>query len=35
MSFNTQIPVLQKRKNLMLIISEWEGSRIYDLMLHN
>ncbi len=35
MLFNNQIPVLQKRKDLMLIIQEWERSRIYDLMLHN
>ncbi len=35
MSFNAQIPVLQKRKDLMLIFQEWEGSRIYYLMLHN
>ncbi len=35
MLFNTQITVLQKRKEIMLMIQEWEGSRFYDLMLHN
>ncbi len=33
MSFNTQIPVLQKRKDLMLHNQEWERPYIYDLRL--